>query len=98
MNVLHCTHMIYGYDEGQVVRNRGAAGPASFIREVVSVNSPTEELAKVEEIDTRRVAVIDASKFKAPVAAYDSASSIKLTEQKPNYMKYEAETQTGNVA
>jgi hypothetical protein len=98
INMLNCKYILFGEEEGQFVLNRGAAGPAWFIREIVPVNSPTEELAQVEEIDTRRVAVIDITKFNAPTPNYDSASSIKLTERKPNYMKYEAETQTNNVA
>ena len=98
INMLNCKYIIFGEQTGQFVLNRGAIGPAWFIRDVVTVNTPTEELAKVEEIDTRRTAVVDASKFKAPVADYDSTSSISLTERKPNYMKYEAETQTNNLA
>ena len=98
INMLNCKYIIFGEQAGQFVLNRGAIGPAWFVREVVSVNTPTEELAKVEEIDTRRTAVIDVSKFKAPNPNYDSASSIKLTEQRPNYMKYEAETLADNLA
>jgi hypothetical protein len=98
INMLNCKYIIFGEQTGQFVLNRGAAGPAWFVREVVAVNSPNEELAKVEEIDTRRVAVVDASKFQAPSANYDSTSKISLTERKPNYMKYEATTQTNNLA
>lgn len=98
INMLNCKYIIFGEQAGQFVLNRGAIGPAWFIREVVTVNSPTEELAKVEEIDTRRTAVVDVSKFTAPVPQYDSASSIKLLDHKPNYLKYEAETQTCNTA
>ncbi|HEU5292685.1 MAG TPA: YfhO family protein [Cyclobacteriaceae bacterium] len=98
INMLNCKYIIFGQQAGQFVLNRGAAGPAWFVSEVVSVNSPTEELAKVEEIDTRKVAVVDASKFQAPTANYDSASSITITERKPNYMKYEATTKTNNLA
>ncbi len=98
INMLNCKYIIFGEQTGQFVLNRGAMGPAWFVREMVPVNSPTEELAKVEEIDTRRAAVIDVSKFTAPLPQYDSASSIKLIEHKPNYLKYEAETQTNNTA
>lgn len=98
LNMLNCKYIIFGEQAGQFVTNNGVPGPAWFIREVVPVNSPNEELDKVEQIDTRNVAVIDVSKFKAPVPQYDSTSSISLTERKPNYMKYEAETQSSNVA
>jgi len=98
INMLNCKYIIFGEQTGQFVLNRGAIGPAWFIHEVVTVNSPTEELAKVEEIDTRKTAVVDISKFTAPEPQYDSASSIKLIAYKPNYLKYEAETQTNNTA
>ncbi len=98
INMLNCKYIIFGEQVGQFVLNRGAIGPAWFIREVVTVNSPTEELAKVEEIDTRKTAVVDVSKFTAPQSQYDSTSVIVLSEHKPNYMKYEAETQSNNTA
>ncbi len=98
INMLNCKYILFGEQQGQFVLNRGASGPAWFIRDVVTVNSPTEELAKVEEIDTRTTAVIDVSKFKVPVPQYDSASTIILAAHKPNYLIYEAETQTNNLA
>ncbi|HEY3429074.1 MAG TPA: YfhO family protein, partial [Cyclobacteriaceae bacterium] len=98
INMLNCKYIIFGEEAGQFVLNRGAKGAAWFVRDLITVNSPTEELAKVEEIDTRNTAVIDVSKFKAPAVQYDSTSTITITENKPNLMKYEADTQTGNLA
>lgn len=98
LNMLNCKYIIFGEQQGQFVLNRGARGPAWFVREVAPVNSPTEELAKTDETDTRYTAVIDVSKFKAPVPEYDSSSTITLTENNVKYMKYEAETQTPNLA
>lgn len=98
INMLNCKYIIFGDEAGQFVLNRGVPGPAWFVRNIVSVNSPTEELAKVAEIDTRTTAVMDVLKFKAPATQYDSASTIRLTEHTLNYLKYEAETQTNNLA
>ncbi|MFZ2905617.1 MAG: YfhO family protein [Cyclobacteriaceae bacterium] len=99
INMLNCKYILFGEgQQGQFLLNVGAKGPAWFIRDVVTVNSPTEELAKVEEIDTRTTAVVDGSKFKAPRPQYDSASRITLAEHKPNYMKYETQTQNNNLA
>lgn len=98
INMLNCKYIIYGGEAGQFVLNRGVPGPAWFVRDLVSVNSPTEELAKVNEIDTRTTAVMDVLKFKAPTIQYDSASTIRLTEPSLNYMKYEAETNVSNLA
>jgi len=98
LNMLNCKYIIYGEQANQFVLNRGTPGAAWFVREVAAVNSPTEELAKVGEIDTRTTAVIDVSKFKAPAPQYDSTSTINLAEHTLNYLKYEAETQTNNLA
>jgi hypothetical protein len=98
INMLNCKYIIYGDEANQFVLNRGVPGAAWFIRDIISVNSANEELAKVAEIDTRNTAVIDELKFNVPQVQYDSSSTIRLTENKPNFMKYEAETQTSNVA
>lgn len=98
LNMLNCKYLIFGQQANQFIVNQGTPGPAWFVRELITVNSPTEELAKVGEIDTRVTAVIDGSKFKASAPEYDSSSRIALVEHKPNYLKYEAETQTTNLA
>jgi len=98
LNMLNCKYLIFGQQANQFIVNQGTPGPAWFIRELITVTSPTEELAKVGEIDTRVTAVIDGSKFKAGAPGYDSTSQIALIEHKPNYLKYEAETQTSNLA
>jgi len=98
LNMLNCKYLIVGQQVNGFVKNEGAIGPAWFIRELINVNSPTEELAKVGEINTQVTAVMDVSKFKAAAPQYDSVSWITLIENKPNYLKYEAETQTGNLA
>jgi uncharacterized membrane protein YfhO len=48
-------------------------------------------LKTVSEIATAQVAVVDGSAFQVKASVqYDSASSVKLVEQKPAYMKYES--------
>jgi len=98
INMLNCKYLIYGEKVNESVFNRGAAGPAWFIRELNTVKSPAEEFEKVKEIDTRVTAVMDASKFTAPSVQYDSASKITIQNHTPKYLKYEAETATENVA
>lgn len=98
INMLNCKYIVYGDKNGEVIRNAGIMGPAWFIQELVTVNAPAEELAKVKEIDTRSVAVLDVSKFKAPTVQYDSTSRIILKENSPKLMKYESNSETENVA
>jgi hypothetical protein len=98
INMLNCKYIIYGEQANQFILNQGVSGPAWFVENVVTVNSPTEELAKVAEIDTRNTAVIDVSKFTKPEVVYDSAAKISLVTNYPNKMKYETETQTNGLA
>jgi hypothetical protein len=98
INMLNCKYIIFGESANEVLVNYGASGPAWFIQKLEEVNSPKEELDKTLKIDTRTTAAIDVSKFKAPTIAFDSTSTIKLLENKPNYLKYEAESTTSSVA
>lgn len=98
LNMLNCKYIIFGEQAGQVIVNPAAAGPAWFVKDVVSVNSPTEEIAKVTEIDTRSTAVIDASEIKVPAIQYDSTSKIDVLEYKPNSIRYESNSQANGLA
>lgn len=97
LNMLNCKYIIYGEQPNQFIVNTAAAGPAWFVQELVSVASANEELAYVNEIDTRKTAVIDISKFKAPVFQYDSTATIVNLDHKPNYLRYESQSQTTSL-
>jgi hypothetical protein len=97
INMLNCKYVIYGENKNEVLFNPGATGPAWFISTIATVQSPAEELQKTKDVDTRNVAVLDITKFKAPAVQYDSTSKIILAEHTPRYLKYEAETATENM-
>jgi len=82
-----------------VFPNVGANGNAWFPWEIVSVNSPNEELAKVADIDTRRTAVVDQSRIKLTnnTVNTDSAGSIVFMEKKPYWQKYESQSTSGGL-
>lgn len=98
LNMLNCKYIVFGEQQGQVIVNPAAAGPAWFVKDLVSVNSPDEEIAKVNEIDTRSTAVMDVSNVKAPAFQYDSTSSINVLEYQPNTIRYESNAQTAGMA
>lgn len=98
INMLNAKYLVYGPGKDNVIPNAGALGNTWFVSRVVSVNSPTEELKNVCEIDTRSTAVVDASKFTVPAFKFDSTSSIKIIENKPNYLKYESQSQENGLA
>ncbi len=98
LNMLNAKYFLYGDNATDFIPNPNANGNAWFVKEVMKVNSPNEELAKVSEINTRDVAVIDDSKFKVQPFAFDSLSQIKLTESKPPYLRYESESTKNGLA
>jgi hypothetical protein len=98
INMLNAKYLVYGPGRDNVIPNEGALGNAWFVSDVATVNSPAEELKTVCEVDTRKTAVIDASKFKVGSFKFDSTSTIAITEHNPNYLKYECQTQENSLA
>ena len=98
INMLNAKYLVYGPGRDNIIPNEGALGNAWFVSNVVTANSPTEELKKVCEIDTRNTAVIDGSTFKVPDFSFDSAANIKLVEHNPNYLKYESQSGKNGLA
>ncbi len=98
LNMLNTKYIVFGPDRENIIPNPSANGNAWFVRQVVDVNSPTEELSKVREVDTRDLAVIDNSKFKVQDVQYDSASRIELKEINPPYAKYESSSSVSSLA
>ena len=63
LNMLNAKYVSYGPDADNIIPNQNANGPAWFVKEVIKVNSPTEELKMTGEVKTFETAVIDNSKF-----------------------------------
>ncbi len=98
LNMLNTKYVKYGDEAGSVIPNPEANGAAWFAREVVGVNSPTEELKQTGEVNTRTSAVVDNSKFKVQNFGFDSLSFIELKEFEPAYLKYESQSSTNGLA
>lgn len=90
-NMLNIRYLVFGPQRGNVLVNEGASGPAWFVRDVKTVNSPSEELSATCGIDVRTTAVVDGSKFKVPSYSWDSTATVTISDfSKPNYLKYES--------
>ena len=96
--MLNAKYVVYGAEAENVINNPVANGPAWFVKEVVEVNSPTEELKKTGEVNTRKTAVVDHSKFTVSSFQFDSLSTINLIDFKPSYLKYESESAVNGLA
>jgi hypothetical protein len=98
INMLNAKYLVYGPGRDNVIPNEGALGNAWFVSNVVTANSPTEELQKVCEVDTHNTTVIDGSMFEVPDFDYDSTANIKLVEHNPNFLKYESQSGKNGLA
>ena len=100
LNMLNAKYLVYGGEANNFIPNNEANGYAWFVKEATFVNSPTEELEKLKTINTKEMAVVDASKFKLERQQWpeDSLASIKLADQKPYWMKYETQSANDGLA
>lgn len=102
LNMLNTKYISYGPDANNVIPNASAYGPAWFVKHVIKVGTPAEELKKLGEVNTRDVAVIDESKFainpNGNQGEYDSASQIRLVDSKPASLRYESVSSVNSLA
>jgi hypothetical protein len=97
-NMLNIKYLVYGQQRNNVIPNQHANGSVWFVQNIVQVNSPTEELDKSCDINTKTTAVIDGSKFSIPQVTYDSTATITLIDRNARQLKYESNSQTNNLA
>jgi ABC-type multidrug transport system fused ATPase/permease subunit len=98
MNMLNVKYVVFGPERNNIIPNPAANGNGWFVSEVVTVNSPTEEVLKTCGINTRTTAVVDASRFKVEPVQADTAASLTLVDRNPNYQKYESQSQANGLA
>lgn len=100
LNMLNAKYIVYGPDKENVIFNPAANGPAWFVKEVINVNSPIEELQQTGRVDSRQIVVVYSQQSKVDSAplTVDSLSSIRLIERTPPYLKYESESSTNGLA
>lgn len=92
LNMLNARYIVFGPGADNVIDNPNANGNAWFVKEVVPVESPGDELAQVVKINSKTTAAVDVSKFKLDRKEYevDSAASIQLVDYQPNKLVYQS--------
>lgn len=88
--MMNTRYFIYDLN-GQPLRNPSAWGNAWFAHQFRVVANADEEIKALEEIRSKENIVIDkrfASQVEGKEFSFDPAASVKLSEYKPNYMKY----------
>ncbi len=89
-------------DQGPIPQqNPNALGNAWFVEKYEIVENADEEIAALTDFDPASEAIIDKrfnNELKGFVFKKDSLASIVLTEYKPNYLKYESNAKTEQLA
>lgn len=91
MNMLNARFVMANPTSPQgITVNNQANGAAWFVQNVDQVDSPDDELAQTQLINTKTTAVIDRSKFEGLSSSYGANGTIALTEYHPGHWKYES--------
>jgi hypothetical protein len=100
MNVLNMLNAKYFMNGDEYQLNPDAQGNAWFVDNISYVNTPNEEMAGLDSLDTRHAAVADA-KFKSVIGTANpiaEGDTIYLTSYAPNHLTYKAKSAHGGVA
>jgi hypothetical protein len=100
LNMLNMRYLIYNPDAAPI-QNRYALGNVWFVNNIKWAKNADEELKMVGEINPATTLVID-ERYKSELEGFtpkqDATATIKLTDYKPNDLKYESNTATEQLA
>lgn len=91
INMLNTKYFIYD-EKSAPIPNLHALGNAWLVKEVKMVDNADQEVTSLKSFDPKSTAIVN-KHFEKELGGYKSGSgdgTIKLTEYKPNYLKYEA--------
>jgi len=97
INMLNTKYLIYDL-KSPPLANSHALGNVWLVKEVKLVSKADEEVTSLENFDPKSIAIVNKS-FEKELGGYHAGSGegeIKLTEYKPNYLKYEATVNSGS--
>lgn len=97
LNMLNIKYVLIGQRANDVLRNDSAFGNAWFVSTIQKAANPTEELQQTCSVNTRKVAVVDISKFNVGEIGADSTASVQLVERTPRNLKYESKSSSNGL-
>lgn len=100
LNMLNAKYFYAGSDVQGVFENPQVMGNAWFVKGIIEVDSPDQEIKMTGTVAPDSLAVIDISKFKVPEFELTGSENfvIELLEYRPNYLKYESRTDGPGLA
>ena len=97
LNMLNTKYFIT--PKGQAQQNPGAKGNAWFVNEINIVANADAEIASLDGFKPSNTAIVDTIFSEQIIDGLDNiASSIVLTEYKPNYLKYNSNSTNDGIA
>lgn len=101
LNMLNTKYVIQSTEKGPVaMTNPDALGNAWFVKAITYVNGPVAEMKAMDHFNPRDTAIID-QKYKAAlngIVAADSNSVIRMTKFDNDFITYESNSATSNLA
>ena len=106
LSMLNTKYIVAQDEKGKAFpyENEEANGNAWFIKNLKKVNSANEEIKILDSLDNKNKAIYSSHKALESIQniktnfAVDSLATIKLTEAKPNYLKYQSNNQNEGFA
>jgi hypothetical protein len=98
LSMLNAKYFYVGSDVQGVFQNPYVSGNAWFVQNVIEVNSPDEEIARIGTIDPDSSCVVDIKKFNTANNTYPEGGTIRLTDARPDYLKYETSNSSDGFA
>lgn len=104
LNLLNIKYILLQAGEGQEVpvTNPYANGGAWFVSDIITVATPDEELASLNDLDTENTVVVNKKDLPESIATTrftkDSLASVTVQEHKPNYLKYVSQNKKEGLA
>jgi hypothetical protein len=97
LNMLNTKYFIT--PKGQAQQNPAAMGNAWFVNEINSVANADAEIAALNSFNPANTAIVDIRFSEYFINGLDnSVTSISLSEYKPNYLKYNSDSQKEGIA
>ena len=96
LDMLNVRYIINGTSAADVIKRPEANGAAWFVKNIIRADSPQQEISLLGEIETQSEAVVSEEFLPENLNLADG--SITLKEYRPNYLRYEAETEGNALA
>ncbi|WP_298555567.1 YfhO family protein [uncultured Algibacter sp.] len=106
LDMLNTKYIVAQDEKGNAFpyENESANGNAWFVKSLKKVDSANEEITLLDSLDNKNKAIYSAQKvigvLEKPTSSYsvDSLATIRLTEVKPNYLKYQSKNSNNGFA